>query len=204
MSQVLDDGKAIAFGQSLEELERLFGCKAVDTPFRIARKGIDKSLKCGNVVLKFDTEKLKGVEFEQSYGFENPLIPYPEDWKNLPQIGEARISKGMSREEFLAYLKVWEERAKNLGAEPVEPDENLNGQQYWVWTERDTYADMAGINMGPSRRAGGGGLWCDTWCVFFTMESDHQRSGVEVGRLRSLSAFRDEFNTVARRPVIAQ
>ena len=204
MSQILDDGKIIAFGQSLEEIEQLFGCKAVDTASRISRKGIDQSLKCGNVALQFDSGRLKNVGFEQGYGFGNPLTPYPEDWKNLPPIGEARISKGMSREQFLAYLKVWADRAKGLGAEPVEPDEDLSGQQYWIWSERDTFADMAGINMGPSRRARGGGLWCDSWCVFFTLESDHEHSGVEVGRLRSLSAFRDEFNTVARRLVAAR
>jgi hypothetical protein len=125
MSQILDDGRTIAFGQHLEEVEELFGCKAGDIPMRIARKGIDKSLKTDNLSLEFDSGKLKRIRFEGGYEFKNPPTPYPEPWKNFPSIGTTRISGGMIREDFLAYLKGWEERAKTMGAEPVEAGEEI-------------------------------------------------------------------------------
>ncbi|HZR19032.1 MAG TPA: hypothetical protein VFE51_17225 [Verrucomicrobiae bacterium] len=201
MSQVLDDGRVIAFGQSLEEAEQLFGCKAVDIqlPPKLARQGIDKTLEAENVSLRFDSGKLKDIKFDGGYEFKHPLTPYPEPWKNFSAIDSAKISRRMSRDDFLAYLKVWEERAKSLGTRAVEPGEDLGAQQYAVGIVQDPFADMIVVNMGPSRRAGGGGLWCDGWCLFFTTEADREKSGVEVGRLQSISAFRDEFNTVARR-----
>jgi len=201
MSQVLDDGKTVAFGQRLEELEQMFGRMAVDIPVRIARQGIDKTLQAENVALNFDSGRLKQIKFEAGYEFKNAPTPYPEDWKNFVPLGSAKISGGMHREDFLAYLKAWEGRARMLGAEPVDPGGDLTDRQYSAVTDVDAFADMVVVNMGPSRRAGGGGLWCDGWILFFAQESDQQPSGVEVGRLRSLSAFRDEFNTVARRPV---
>jgi hypothetical protein len=199
MRQLLDDGKTISFGQSLEEIEQIFCCKAMDIPIRIARKGIDKRLKAHNLSLEFDSGKLKQIGFEGEYEFRNAPEPYPESWKNFAVIGPTKISGKMFRKEFLTYLKAWEERAKTLGAEPVEAGEDLKHQQYAVGIVEDDFADMIVVNTGPSRRAGGGGLWCDGWCLFFATESDHQKGGVEVGRLLSLSAFRDEFNTVARR-----
>jgi hypothetical protein len=199
MTQILDDGKTISFGQSQEKIEQLFGCKAIDKPIRIARKGIDQSLKTGDVSFEFDSGKLKRIIFESEYGFRNPPQPYPEAWKNFPIIGATGVSRKMSRDEFLSYLDEWEKRAKASGAERVEAGEDLNERQYQVGIIRDDFADMVVVNMGPSRRAGGGGLWCDGWCLFFATESDHQQPRVETGRLRSLSVFRDEFNTMARR-----
>ncbi len=207
MSQLLDDGRTIAFGQSLEEVERLFGCQASDIPVKIARKGIDKILKVENLSLEFDSGKLKQMSFEGGYEFKNPPTPYPEAWKNFPDIGTTRISGRMLREDLLAYLKAWEERAKAMGAKPIEAGEDLGSDQYSVGIIQDDLMgfsiDTVVVNMGPSRRAGGGGLWCDGWVLFFATKSDPQDSGVEVGRLRSVSAFRDEFNTVARRTTAA-
>lgn len=203
MSQILDDGKTVSFGQSLEEVEQLFGCKADDIPLRIARKGIDKRLKTENLSLEFDAGRLKRISFKGGYEFKNPPEPYPEPWKNFAAIGPTTISGKMPREDFLTYLKTWEERAKTFGAEPVEPGGDLGSEQYSVAIMQEDLigysTDMIVVNMGPSRRAGGGGLWCDGWVLFFATESDSQQAGVEVGRLQSLSAFRDEFNTVARR-----
>lgn len=204
MSQILDDGKAIAFGQSLDEVEQMFAVKAIDIPIRIARKGIDKSLNTGNLSLEFDSGKLKRIQFEGEYDFKNPPTPYPETWKNFPVIGATRILGKMDREEFLTYLKAWEERAKTLGAERTEAGDDLAQNQYAVAIMQDNfmdfYTDMIVVNMGPSRRAGGGGLWCDGWIMSFATESTHQKNSVEVGRLQHISAFRDEFNTVARKP----
>ena len=76
MSQILDDGKAIAFGQNLSEAERIFACKAADNPSPVARKGIDTILKIGMVSLEFDSSKLHSIIFERGYQFKNPPTPY--------------------------------------------------------------------------------------------------------------------------------
>jgi hypothetical protein len=191
------------FSSSTFKVEDMFGCKASDIPIRIARKGIDKSLKTDTVSLEFDSGKLKRIQFERNYEFRNSPQPYPEPWKNLVPVGLARISGGMPREQFLVYLKLWEERARACGAESVEAGEDLGSEQYSVGIVQESLEgfslDLIALNMGPSRRAGGGGLWSDGWCLFFARELDHNETGVEVGRLLSLAAFRDEFNTVARR-----
>jgi hypothetical protein len=109
MSQILDDGKIIAFGQSLEEIEGMFGSKAIDVPIRIARKGIDKILKTGNLSLEFDSGRLKRINFEGDYEFKNPPEPYPEPWKNFAAIGPTTISGKMSRTKFLTYRTAGEE-----------------------------------------------------------------------------------------------
>jgi hypothetical protein len=105
MSQILDDGRTIVFGQSLEEVEQLFGSKAMDIPNRIARKGTDKSLKTGNLSLEFDSGKLKRIIFESEYEFKIPPQPYPEAWKNFPAIEATKISGKMVREDFLSLLE---------------------------------------------------------------------------------------------------
>jgi hypothetical protein len=180
----------------------MFGCKASDIPIRIARNGVDKSLKTENLSLEFDSGKLKRIQFEGEYEFKNPPEPYPESWKNFPALGATRIFGQMPRRDFLSYLKAWDQRARTLGGRRIQAGGDLRDQEYSIGVVRDDFVDMIVVNMGPSRRAGGGGLWCDGWCLFFSLESDHQKSGIEVGRIQSLSAFRDEFNTVARRIVM--
>jgi hypothetical protein len=201
MSLLLDDGKTIAFGQGLAEVEQLFSRTAVDNPSPVARKGIDKIIRTKNLSLEFDTGKLDTMTFESGYEFKNPPTPYLEPWKNFVVIGRKAITGGVAREDFLAYLVAWEERAVSLGAEKLESGD-LTSVQFAVSIDKDQYADMIHISMGPSRRAGGGGIWCDGWTLFFTMESDGRNQGQKVGSMSSLSAFRDEFNTVARRPIL--
>ena len=104
----------------------------------------------------------------------------------------------MARDDFLAYLNAWEERAKELGAEKV-TSRDLTSVQFAVSIHQDQSVDMLHISMGPSRRAAGGGIWCDGWTLLFATESHHNPGAVEVRPLLSLSAFRDEFNTVSRR-----
>jgi hypothetical protein len=106
----------------------------------------------------------------------------------------------MARKDFLSYLTAWEQRAQNLGAEKLELGD-LTSVQFAVSIDQDEFVDMIHVSMGPPRRAGGGGIWCDGWTLFFTMESDRRDVGETIGILQTLSAFRDEFNTVARRPV---
>ena len=103
----------------------------------------------------------------------------------------------MSRDDFLNYLALWEKRAQNLGAEKINFND-LHSKQFAVSVSRDKFMDMLNISMGPTRRASARGLWCDTWTAFFTMNRGSQNPEVKPELLSTLSAFRDEFNTVAR------
>ena len=196
--QVLDEGEQVYFGQSLQEVEKLFGVVSSDNPSRIARKGIDKIIKTKGVCLEFDVERLKGMEFEENYQFRSPPQPYAESWKNFVSIGDSRIRPNMGRDEFIAYILAWEARAEGLGAEKME-SADLNENQYRVAFENDKFFNMFHAAMGPSRRAGGGGIWCDGWTAFFGMETPTEINKGSVNRLKSLSAHCDLFNTVARR-----
>jgi hypothetical protein len=180
MSQVLDNGRTIAFGQDLDEVEQTFGIKAEDDPSPVARKGVDKLLRTALLGLEFDSGKLDTITFEQGYEFRNPPSPYPEPWKNFVAIGPMRISGGMARKDFLSYLTAWEQRAQNLGAEKMELGD-LTSVQFAVSIDQDEFVDMIHVSMGPSRRAGGGGIWCDGWTLFFTMESDRRDVGETIG-----------------------
>jgi hypothetical protein len=107
-----------------------------------------------------------------------------------------RLAFGQSIEELE------QKQAISLGCQSVEPGEDLGANQYSVWVEPQTIEgvtfDMPAINLGPSRRTRRGGLWCDGWILSFTTESDRPAEGLGVGRLWSIRAFRDEFNTAAR------
>ena len=198
MKQTLDDGRVLFFGQQLTEVEALFGSVAIDDPIRIARKGIDKLLKTDGLTLRFDTDRLKDIQFRPPYQFINPLTPYPEQWKNFDKIGAMGLRSRLSREEFLSYLQEWEKRATSLGAEKM-PFGDLSERQYSISIDRDEFFDAIHVSIGPSRRAGGRGIWCDGWGISFTKTNQHSSSGkIEAELLESISAFRDEFNTVAR------
>ncbi len=184
----------------------MFKLTAMDSPLPIARKGTDKTLTHGNVTLDFDSGRLMRIQFETGYEYRNALMPYPEPWKNLPAIGRASVTGKMLREDFISYLKLWEERAAAMDSRVVEAGSDLAFNEYSVGIVQETlmdfHIDMIALNMGPSRRAGGGGLWCDGWILTFGTPSDSDGEDT-LGRLRSLSAFRDEFNTVARKPTKA-
>jgi len=196
--QILDNGKTVYFGQNLQEVQKIFSVTPVDDPSSIARKGIDKKIEIKGVSLSFDTERLSEIEFTKGYQFKTPPKPYSKAWKNFEVIDDKKVIANMSREEFLMYLAAWEERAKKLGAQKVD-SEGLNENQYNVLVNRDEFMDMIHVSMGPSRMTSRGGRWADGWSVFFTTETDHKLSGTPVGRLQSISAFCDEFNTVARK-----
>jgi hypothetical protein len=196
MSLILDDGSELHFGQKLEEIECRYARSATDIPLRIARKDIDKIVDIAGVQLHFDSGLLVRVTFTKDYRFVNPPMPYPEEWRNFPEINSRRIYNRMPREEFLAYVSEWENRALALGAVKV-PMGDLTGQQFAVSTLRDECADWVSVNFGPSRRAGGGGIWCDGWNAFFGPKTEKEQA--EIAKLERLCAFRDEYNTVARR-----
>jgi len=196
--QLLDDGRKVYFGQNLQEVECTFATTAIDIPSRIARAGIDKKIVAQGISLQFDTERLNTIEFSKDYRFKNPAKPYSQSWKNFEVIGDLGIKGRMDRDDFIAYLAAWEFRARELGAEKVDL-EDLVENQYRFSFDKDQFADMFHLAMGPSRRAGGGGMWADGWTAFFTAESDASAKRVSGGKLESLCAFCDEFNTVAKR-----
>jgi hypothetical protein len=196
--QILDDGMMVYFGQSLQEVEKAFGTSAFDIPLRIARKGIDKKLVANGVSLEFDTERLRSMEFTKGYQFKTPLKPYAQPWKNFEIINGRCIKARMSRDEFAAYIATWEARARELGAEKMD-SADLKQNQYRVSFDKDKFADMFHACMGPTRRAGGGGIWADGWTAFFAIPRNSKSIELSVGELQSLNAFCDEFNTVARR-----
>jgi hypothetical protein len=187
---ILDDGKKIHFGQPLEELEKLFGVASADIPMRIARNGIDSKIDGANVSLEFDTGRLRCIRWKEDYQFINPPEPYDHAWKNLGAVDGCCLKDGMSRSDFLAYLAAWERRAQSSGAKKVDFDDMAEGE-YCAAIERNEFADMICISMGPTRRAGGGGIWCDGWTIFFSVREP-------VEKMESVSAFCDAFNTVAR------
>jgi hypothetical protein len=196
--QLLDGGKQVYFGQPLHEVEKLFDTPAIDNPLPVARKGTDKKIKASRLSLEFDSGRLRSIEFARGYQFDNPPKPYAQEWKNFDVILDKRVGGRMPREEFIAYLASWEMRARALGADKVAiPD--LKEDQFRFSFETDKFSDMFHLSMGPSRRAGGGGIWTDGWTAFFAMKSDVVSDFEPYGELKSLCAFCDEFNTVARR-----
>ena len=197
MKQVLDSGHIVEFGQPLGEVERLF--RSTLTPLRTRgfRDGIDQRFRAGEIVMEFDTGKLRAIEFRYPYQFVNAPAPYAESWKNLVPIDTCKIRGGMSRDDFIRYLQAWEQHVQGLGASRVEFGE-MARKQFAISFERNRFRDMIHISMGPTRKTGGKGLWCDAWTAFFAMRSDSSPMPTE-GALCSLTATSDEFNSVARR-----
>jgi hypothetical protein len=194
---LLDDDQPLSFGQKLEAIEKLFSTRAIDDRSPVSRAGIDKIIKIPNVVLHFDSGLLRRIRLLHEYRFKNPPTPYPEPWKNFPVIDSHRVKSRMKRDEFLLYVDNWKNRARSLGAEECIFGD-LGPSQFAVSSNRDTFFDSVRISMGPTRRAGKTqrGIWCDGWSAYFSITNQQK---LNVGELQELDAFRDEFNTVARR-----
>jgi hypothetical protein len=195
--QPLEDGKEVRFGQPLAQVSALVGKAAVDDPSPIARRGTDKKIILKGVTLSFDSDRLNEIEFTDTYSFKNPPTPYKEIWKNFGPIQETTIRRHMTRRDFLAYLALWEDRAKTSGAKRTESDDPAVGQ-YRIDYTTNSVVDMISISLGPSRSTGKGGFWSDAWTICFTTEFDRKLTGTKVGILTSLSALSDKFNTHAR------
>ena len=196
--QFLDVGKSVYFGQNIQEVEILFGVPAVDNPLQIARKGIDRKISTPEFSLEFDQGKLHSIEFRQLFRFDYPPQPFAEEWANFASIGGACIEKSMTRDRFADYVRSWEIRAKQSGAISVDsPD--LAEREFRYSFEKDSFCDMFHLALGPSRRAGGGGIWASGWTAFFSMPGQPDWDDSHGSELRTLTASCDEFNTVARR-----
>jgi hypothetical protein len=187
----LDDGLIITFGQNLKETEERCSYAATASPFG-GRKGSAKVINLKHVSLTFDCNLLCLVKFDHPYQFKNPLTLYPERWKNLTAVAKKKLQAEMLRNEFLDYLTAWEQRARQFGAEKKEICDLAEGQ-YHIFSRRDKFVDMISISLGPTRKTKAGGIWSDGWIAMFDIKP------ATAGRLRSVSALRDAFNTAARR-----
>jgi hypothetical protein len=150
------------------------------------------------MILTFDAGRLMRMEFLQDFNFQVPLTPYSENWKNLDSFEFPMTANEMTRKDAVESLAVWEIRAQKLGARKIEPGD-LAANEYYTYSEEEEFWNVIGINIGKSRRAGGGGLWTDGWIINFTTASDAELYQVPLGMFRSVSAFCDEFNTAARK-----
>ena len=196
--QILDDGKQVRFGQKIEDVSALLGKPAVDNPSSIARKGIDKQILLQGVTLSFDSGLLWDMEFEDDYQFKHPPCPFAESWKNFDPIDGKSIKSQMTRAEFVAYLALWEARAKAMGKTKVDFGD-VAADQYRLSFNKDKFSDTIHIVLGPTRSTGRGGLWSDSWHARFYTEDRTKPPGRPVGTLKSLSANEDDFNTNSRR-----
>lgn len=198
---ILTGGYDVAFGDRIEYLEKIFSIQATDNPSRVARHPQDKIIETKNVCFEFDNGRLRTIRFKDHYVFERDLTPYPESeaWKNFPVLGFKRIFRKMHRDEFVAYVGKWQARAASLGAQRIDGN-NIASTEYDISIHIDQFLNSIHISMGPSRRAGGGEIWCDGWTAFFAHKRDGRLLPQDECVLESLSVFRDEFNTVARRP----
>jgi hypothetical protein len=195
---ILNGGHPVEFGDRIEDMEKMFSIQAVDNPSPVARHPRDKIIQVKNVSLEFDSGRLHTVLFKNEYAFGHDLNPYLEAWKNFPEIGSKRVFHRMCRDEFVAYVDEWEARAISLGAERVDRGD-MSPSQFHISSEVDRSLNMIHISMGPTRRAGGGGIWCDGWTALFAHKREEKLLPHSECVLEELAAFRDEFNTVARR-----
>ena len=196
--QILEDGNSVYFGQAIQEVEALLGVMAADNPLSIARKGIDKKITTNQFSLEFDEGRLRSIEFRESFSFAYPPKPFAQEWANLGPIGDYKIERTMTRDQFVNYVGVWELRAQKLGAVLVgHPDLAMNEFRHSF--DKDRFCDMFHLAFGPSRRAGGGGIWASGWTAFFSKETDRDWNVARGSELKTLTASCDEFNTVARK-----
>lgn len=195
-----DDGKRFYFGQSLAEAEEIFGLPAIEHSPEITRYvPLQKMIKTAGLILTFDAGKLMRMEFLTGFNSQMPLAPYAENWKNIDSFTFPILAGEMSRHDAAGHLADWEIRAQKLGATKVEPGD-LEANEFYTYSVELDFWNALGINIGKSRRAGGGGLWTDGWIISFTTDQEAESRQVPSGMIRSISAFCDEFNTAARKP----
>ena len=199
------DGKRFYFGQDLAEAEESFGISAKQLSPDLARVHPNhRIIETKELALTFDTGRLSNMEYLEAFDFKIPLAPYAEDWKNLNGLGFGRDTM---RGAAAGYLSTWEKRASTLGARKIECGNDLSAREFSTYSmdeDEDLNAlgidwSVLGIHMGKSRRAGGGGLWADGWIMHFATAREAGLYQIPIGKLRSISAFCDEFNTAARK-----
>lgn len=199
------NGKRFYFGQDLTEAEKNFGISAKQHRAEIAWVVPNQRIiETNEVILTFDVGKLMRMELLEDFDFKIPLTPYAEDWKNLDG---SVFGADMTREKTTQYLSLWEQHSIRLGCKKTESGEDLLAKEFSTYSSDETDGLRAveldwstlGINMGKSRRAGGGGLWADGWIINFTTNRDAELYQLPIGNFRSVSAFCDEFNTAARK-----
>ncbi len=196
----VDDGKRFYFGQALEEAEAIFKVSGKPHPPILAPHiPQQRIINTNELILTFDAGRLTTMEFLSNFAFNIPLAPYPTEWKNFAAACSTWLKANATREVVAELLDIWEKRAIKLGATKADDGNDLSRDEFSVYSEERDFWNTLGINMGESRRAGGGGLWADGWIIQFTTEQDGDLHKHSRGVFRSISAFCDEFNTAARR-----
>jgi hypothetical protein len=116
----------------------------------------------------------------------------------MVSLGDKSLKLGMNKQDFTEYLAAWENRADSLGAQRKSTEE-LKEKEYAISMKTDHFVDSVFISMGPTRRTSKGAIWGDGWSIYFTTDTTLNRlKRRRAGMLGSISAFRDEFNTMGR------
>jgi hypothetical protein len=153
-----------------------------------------------DVTLEFDSGRLNDITFNESFDFGIPLSPYTDEWKNPPIFADTRLRGAMPMDAFERYLARWKADLIKKGFQEVEGVHSLKENEFSMRHSQDKFSNSFHLSFGPSRQARGGGLWMSGWHFAFSTDID-----VLLGRgrkakdsLMQVSAFNDEYNTVAR------
>ena len=197
--QYLGNRIEVYFGQSMSDIEGLVGKSAAPGKSPVARPSVDYEIEIPGVNLSFDTGRLQSMRFFQPYDFRIPINSYPESWRNLDRTDDHAIRSGMTKEEFMAYLRAWQAGASEAEATYSSSDDLLQDGEYEINDGRDReIVDMVSISLGPHRRTGRGGVWGDGCHIFFVIPESSAAFSQKVGQLQSISVSCDKFNTCAR------
>lgn len=197
-SQVLSGDQKVHFGQTLAEVERLFGKSAVQDPSVVARKGLDLKIDLPTTELSFDSGKLSDITFKRNYQYPESMTLFRQEWRNLSPVENLKLNPGMKKTEFLKYLELWEARARAAGAERRIGGVLTKSNEYVIKITQDKWSSSVHISYGPHRETGRGGVWSDGCHVSFATQRSAELYDVRFGTLLYVSLFCDEFNTVAR------
>ena len=195
-----DISKTIYFGMDVSEAEKILGANLKNDPHSMAKPGIEKIISTKELILRFDSGKLKQMEFTEYFDFGLPLSPFKEEWKNFSTFNDLKIKVGMEFIQFQKIVQLWEEALQKSGLKKIEKG-GLEGREYRINFISNKLFNTCHIALGPSRKTSKGGLWQDAWHFDFSPDKP-LRGGLMHGfgpnHLIKITAFNDEFNTFAR------
>jgi hypothetical protein len=183
--QPIEEGKTVRFGQTVEEIQRLFPGEPTEINQPGARTGIDRRIVAKRVNIDFDTGRVAQLHFRANFPFEaQPLTPFPEPWKNFEPMDEVRLKRQMTRDEFMVFFDAWEKRAAAMG--------RRRDADFRVIEKDGERLDTLTIWMRPSRAGPNGATWSDGWRVAFL---DQGLPPNVVPKLSTITAICGEFNS---------
>lgn len=173
----------ISLGDELPRVAAKLDEKAF--PVDGGRAGTDQMLATVEALFYFDSGRLWRMTLKPAYQMFHPPRPFAEDWKNFGGNGDRRLGPKIGRQEFLAYLSAWKERAGRAG--------KREGVDFRIETRsEDLPSGAVEIVMAPWRRLmGTGRMTGDRWLVTF--------DPIAPGKpLWELTFEADEFSTLRR------